>query len=112
MTIIVSTKDKYKYINTVLIKYRARERILQSRLTGNDLIIDNFLKQKYNQSLKQLCLKIITNTKCYYSIDRQEIIIKILNKKLNDIADLIMFGNGTFVGSNILKLAFSYRKER
>lgn len=107
MTFTVKTNDKNKLLSSIALQYKAYKFILMGKLAADELIINEFCIKHYKKPLKTLCLKIISNSKFYYSVDRQDIIIKIPDKKLNKLAELITFGNGQFIGSNILKLAYS-----
>ena len=67
--------------------------------------LDRYLLENYDTDLVSTCLKIINAAN--YSFDYSgNLIINILDKKLDKLAGIITFGNEKVPGSNILKYAF------
>jgi hypothetical protein len=87
-----------------VLKYNAKKYVLQYSFGADELLLDKFLRQNYHISLKELCLTIINY--CTFYNDTQNIIVKILNKKYDNLATLITYGNEQVFGSKILQEAF------
>ena len=68
---------------------------------ANETALNEYLFERYNITLKAACLQIIV--KSCYSKSKDKIVITMLDKKWDDIARLITFGNGRLQGSRILQ---------
>lgn len=68
---------------------------------ANETALNEYLFERYNITLKAACLQIIVKSR--YSKSKDKIVITMLDKKWDDIARLITFGNGRLQGSKILQ---------
>ena len=86
--------------------YNAAKRIIMCYpMRAGEYILDDFLKRTTKIGLKQHCLKILAA--CNFSESPQhEIIISLFDPKIEQIAQLITYGNMELKGSKILKEAF------
>lgn len=82
----------------------SRQKIYLYKNGAAEIILNNYLKTNYNITLKAACILITSNAKAY--MDENMIIYKVIDKKLNDLAGLITYGNLEINGSDILKAAF------
>lgn len=83
-------------------KKQARAKILLNPLGTTELLIDNYLRKTYNTTIRKACLDILNNMKFYLNL-QGEIIVKIPDKQLNEIARIITYGTGKLIGSSILR---------
>ncbi len=74
-------------------------------LHASDIIMDNYLQQQYNMSLKNMCINLLLNM-TFYSDKENNLILLFKDKTLDTIAQLITYGNGAIPGSKILQVAF------
>ena len=101
------TIESNKYLN----KEQQRAEILMSAyfiiknypLKASDTLLNNFLKQHYNDELKNLCIKILLNLIFYK--DKDHFILSFKNPEIEKLARLITYGNGKVPGSQILQVA-------
>lgn len=83
-------------------KRHARKALLLYPYGVTEKLIDNYLKETYNISLILACRRIIQNLT--FTLNMQdEIIAKIPDLKLNEIARTINYGTGRIPGSRILR---------
>lgn len=73
-------------------------------LKASEIILDNYLQQQYNVSLKNLCIKLLLSLS-YYKDDADNLILMFKNPKDDNLASLITYGNGAIQGSKILQIA-------
>lgn len=73
-------------------------------LRASETILDNYLLQHYDASLKNLCVHILLNI-TFYKDEEGNILLMLKDKKLDTLARLITYGNGAVCGCNILKIA-------
>lgn len=67
-----------------------------------EINLENYLREKYNLTLKEACWKIVQN--CSFSQDNQNnMIITLLDRELDKIASVINYGFDGKCGSMILK---------
>ena len=71
----------------------------------SEILLEKYLKEKYKISLKQACLKLVLSAKIQYD-SADTYIITFPTKYLKDLAQVITYGTGKILGSNILKTAF------
>lgn len=83
------------------IQFFARRALRYYPIRSNEILLNKYLIEHYKLTLKMVCLKIIL--KSCYSKSKDKIIITIFDKKLDDLAHLITFGNGRVQGSKILQ---------
>lgn len=72
-----------------------------------DLVLEQFLKQQYNASLKNLCIKLLLNL-TFYKDESNNLVLMFKDPKLDRLAQLITYGNGAVPGSKILQIALTY----
>jgi hypothetical protein len=75
-------------------------------LHAADLILDSYIQQQYDITLKNMCIKLLLNL-TFYKNDSGDIILLFKNEKYDKIARLITYGNGAIPGSRILKTALT-----
>lgn len=73
-------------------------------LHASDLIMDQYIQQQYNTTMKDMCIKLLLNLS-FYEDDSGNLILIFKNPKYDKIARLITYGNGAIPGSRILKTA-------
>ena len=83
-------------------KRRARSLLILYPMGVTEALLNHYLVEKYNKSLMQACQAILTNMVFVQNM-QQEIIAKIPDPELNEIAKVITYGNGLIPGSRILK---------
>lgn len=88
------------------LKRKAKQKLLSLKLSANDLLIENFIKDKYSIGLKQICFDLIIRRASFMS-NGDQIIIKFLNIEDDKLARLITNGNGQIPGSTILRDIFN-----
>lgn len=74
-------------------------------LQAADQIMDNYIQQQYDMSLKDMCVTLLLNM-TFYADDRNNLVLLFKNPKYDAMAQLITFGNGAIQGSKILQMAF------
>lgn len=90
----------------LLYKGEVASKIRNYRLSSDDIKINNYLVSMYKITLKTACYKILQNIKTIIS-NKEDISFIIKNKKYDKLARLITFGNGKFIGSNIIRNCFA-----
>lgn len=73
-------------------------------LHASDLIMDQYIQQQYNTTMKDMCIKLLLNLS-FYEDNSGNLILIFKNPKYDKIARLITYGNGAIPGSRILKTA-------
>lgn len=79
--------------------------IISHKMLPGEAKLNNYLLNNYKLNLKAACLKLINRCKIMRDYDKNVIII-FPNKKDDELASLITYGNLELRGSNILKNAF------
>ena len=75
-------------------------------LNASELLLDQFLKQQYKISLKDLCIDLLLNIS-FYKNDENNLILLFKNPEHDRLARLVTFGNGAIPGSQILQSALN-----
>lgn len=75
-------------------------------LRASDIPMDNYIRQQYKLSLKDMCIKLLLSL-TFYKDTSGNLILLFKNKKYDDIAMLITYGNGAIPGSKIIQLALN-----
>lgn len=75
-------------------------------LHATDTLMDQFISQQYNTSLKNMCIKLLLNLS-FYEDESGNLILMFKDQKYDKIARLITYGNGAIPGSRILKTALN-----
>ena len=103
-TIYAAQSEKFKA------RLDARRAILTFPQRAAEYKLNKYLMENYKLNLVQMCLKILANSKFSYTQDK-ELVITIIDKDLDIIAQLITYGNRELMGSKILRVALG-RKEK
>ena len=90
-------------VNTLLDAYYI---ISSYPMHASDLILDQYLKQQYNMSLKNMCIKLLLSLTSHKD-NEGNLILLFKDPKYDKIARLITYGNGAIPGSKILQIALS-----
>ena len=98
----VST-ERLKY-NTLLSAYFV---IKNYPMRATEQLMDSYIQQQYNESLKNMCIKLLLSI-TYYEDDAGDLVLLFKDKISDTIASLITYGNGAIPGSKILQTALSY----
>ena len=77
-------------------------------LHASELALDNYLKQQYRASLKDLCIKLLLSL-TFHKDNENNLILLFKNPKHDKLAQLITYGNGAIPGSKILQIALNDR---
>lgn len=102
---ITTDKRNYNpvYYKLLLLRY-ARIRVLAHKMGATERCLEKYLKQHFGIKLKSLCLLLLSNANIEY-IAPDNIIITFKTNYFEQLARLITYGNGVFIGSDILKNA-------
>lgn len=73
---------------------------------ASDLILDQFIQQQYDTSIKNMCIKLLLSL-TFHKSDEGNLVLLFKDPKYDKIARLITYGNGAIPGSKILKIALS-----
>jgi hypothetical protein len=73
-------------------------------LKASDLLLDKYLQEQYNMSLKNLCIKLLLSLSFLTDNDKN-LVLLFKNPKDDFLARLITYGNGAIPGSKILQIA-------
>lgn len=90
----------YKVLATKNFKPNAIRKLIAFKFGTTEKLLDNYLQNQYQMSLKQACYTIITN--CTIEESEETLLITISNKTLDKIARIITYGTGKLLGSQIL----------
>lgn len=83
----------------------AYERLAAHKLTNQERILDKHLLKKFGYGLIAACMYVCRNATYNRNFDGS-IIIVLKTKLVNDLAKLITFGDGTILGTPLLKQVF------
>lgn len=111
MTFIVKSPYPIEALNAfrTSILSKARRKIRLYKTGANEIGLNKYFYTNYKCSLKTMCIHILF--KCKFMINNNnEVIVKIPDRQLDNLATFITFGNGRLQGSNILKDAFNIEK--
>lgn len=73
---------------------------------ATELALDTFIQQQYKTSLKNMCVRLLLNLIIHEDNDGN-IVLLFKDRKHDQIASLITYGNGIIQGSKILQNALS-----
>lgn len=96
--------SSYKKIIKSKIKINALQRLRYFPIRVSEKLLDKYLKENYNMTLLYACYLIILNSRVEQS--SEEIKIFIIDKELDEIARVITFGTGRYLGSRIIPFIF------
>jgi hypothetical protein len=71
-----------------------------------DLLLDKYIQQQYNTTLKNMCIKLLLSL-TFHKDDEGNLILLFKDPKHDRIAQLVTYGNGALLGSKILQIALS-----
>lgn len=98
-----SSSDNFDIVKFKLKRF-ARQKIVFYTLKPSDKILEKYIKKNYNLDLKSMCYLLIKNLRFISSKDG--IVVKFKNDEETKIARLITYGDGTMIGSSILRDIF------
>lgn len=73
---------------------------------ASDLILDQYIQQQYDTSLKNMCIKLLLSL-TFHKDAEGSLVLLFKDPKYDKIARLITYGNGAIPGSKILQIALS-----
>ena len=76
---------------------------------ASDIIMDQYIKQRYKTSLKNLCIKLLLSL-TFYENQEGSLVLLFKSRTDDEIASLITYGNGAIPGSKILQTALNLRR--
>ena len=88
---------------------KARKKIRLYKTGANEIGLNKYFYKNYGCSLKTMCIHILFNCKFMVNGDN-EVIVKMPDRRIDNLATFITFVNGRLQCSNILKYAFSETK--
>lgn len=71
---------------------------------ASDLILDQYIQQQYDTTLKNMCIKLLLSL-TFHKDDESNLILLFKDHTYDKIAQLITYGNGAIPGSKILQIA-------
>ena len=98
--LITIKHESYNGAYKGICKASAINSIINYPMNTTEILIQNALFEKYNVMLKDICIKILKV--CQYSSSEEGLTFYIPDKKLEEIARFITYGNGRVLGSKIL----------
>jgi hypothetical protein len=75
-------------------------------LHASDVILDQYIQQQYDTSLKNLCIKLLLSLS-FHEDEEGNLVLLFKDSKYDKMARLITYGNGAIPGSRILQMALS-----
>lgn len=90
-------------VNTLLDAYYI---IKNYPMHASDLILDQFIQQQYDITLKNICIKLLLSL-TFHKDGEGNLVLLFKDSKDDKIARLITYGNGAIPGSKILQIALS-----
>ena len=73
-------------------------------LRASDLPMERYILQQHKATLKNMCIELLLNL-TFHKNDTGDLVLLFRDKRYDDIASLITYGNGAIPGSKILQLA-------
>ena len=102
-TYIADSKNPQLTKNKII--WRAYKIIISFPTRSTEKLLDNYLRDAYKMSLKQACLKLLYAAKINYD-SANGYTITFPTEQLKNLAQLITYGTGKILGSQILQRAF------
>jgi hypothetical protein len=97
-----------KYLSTEQLRTRvfinAYYIIQKYPLHASDMLLETYLMQRYNTSLKNMCIKLLLNLTMHKD-EKGNLVLLFKDNYYDTIASLITYGNGAIPGSKILQIA-------
>lgn len=103
-----SYNSYYKAFIKDSLKLNAFKRLNYFPMQVTEKLLDKYLKENYQMTLKYTCYLIILN--CRVDESKEEIVVSMLDKKLDRLARIITFGTGKLLGSRIIPFIFGKLK--
>lgn len=75
-------------------------------LLASELILDQYIQQQYDTTLKNMCIKLLLSL-TFMKDDKNNLVLLFKDPKYDKIARLITYGNGAIPGSKILQIALN-----
>jgi hypothetical protein len=75
-------------------------------MRATDIMLDNYIQQQYNASLKNMCIKLLLSL-TFHEDTQGNLVLLFKDSKYDKLAQLITYGNGAIPGSRILQTALS-----
>jgi hypothetical protein len=75
-------------------------------LHASELLLDNYIKQQYDTTLKDMCINLLLSL-TFHRDDRGNLVLLFKDPKHDRVAQLITYGNGVIPGSRILQIALN-----
>ena len=75
-------------------------------LLASEQLLDKYVQQQYDMSLKNLCIKLLLNL-TFYKDKEGNFILLFKDPKLDKAAQIITYGTGAIPGSKILQIALN-----
>ena len=94
---------EYLRTNTLLDAYYI---IKNYPMHASDIILDQYIQQQYNTSLKNMCIKLLLSLTSHRD-NEGNLVLLFKDPKYDKIARLITYGNGAIPGSKILQIALN-----
>lgn len=76
---------------------------------ASDIILDQYIRQQYDTSLKNMCIKLLLSL-TFHKDANGNLLLLFKDPKYDKIARLITYGNGALPGSKILQISLSNKK--
>ncbi len=73
-------------------------------LHASEIVLDQFIQQQYDTTLKNMCIKLLLSL-TFHKDDKGNLILLFKDPRYDKIARLITYGNGAIPGSKILQIA-------
>ena len=73
---------------------------------ASDLVLEQYVQQQYDTSLKNMCIKLLLSL-TFHKNNEGNLILLFKDPKHDRLAELITYGNGAIPGSKILRIALS-----
>ena len=102
------TINNLKYMSTEHLRtstlLKAYYIIQKYPMYATEQLMDQYIQQQYDTTLKNMCIKLLLNL-TFYKDDTDNLVLIFKDPKYDKIARLITYGNGAIPGSKILQKA-------
>lgn len=102
------TINNLKYLSTEQLRtstlLKAYYIIQKYPMYATELLMDSYIQQQYETTLKNMCIKLLLNL-TFYKDDLGNLVLTFKDPKYDKLARLITYGNGAIPGSKILQKA-------
>jgi hypothetical protein len=94
----------YRSVAKAKFKRNAFKRLQLFPCNTTEKLLDNYLQEQYQLTLRYACYLIIRE--CTIEEQQDDLVVTIKNKHLDKLARIITYGTGKFSGSRILSFIF------